>query len=111
AGRALRVKDRAPGWARERAPRSPPAHLLARAAAADLEDIPYLPHQHIAALLEHARTSIASLAEPAVIELVRDQVRQLRDVSARQKRLENRHGSRLPVFGSQNGPCAVASGS
>jgi transposase len=41
------------------------------------------------ALLEQARTSIASLAEPAVIELVRDQVRQRRDVSARQKRLEN----------------------
>jgi hypothetical protein len=86
---ALLVKDLATGWVLEMVHRYPTAQLLARAAAGDLEDIPYLPHQHIEALLEHARTSIASLAEPAVIELVRDQVRQLRDVSARQKRLEN----------------------
>jgi transposase len=48
-----------------------------------------LPHQHIDTLLEHARSSIASLDDDTVAELVRDQVRQLRDVGARQKRLEN----------------------
>jgi len=86
---ALLVKDMATGWVLEMVHRYPTAKRLAHAAAGDLENIPYLPHQHIDALLQHARTSIASLAEPVVEELVRDQVRQLRDVSARQKRLEN----------------------
>ena len=86
---ALLVKDMATGWVLEMVHRYPTAKRLAHAAAGDLENIPYLPHQHIDALLQHARTSIASLAEPAVEELVRDQVRQLRDVSARQQRLEN----------------------
>src|SRR5205823_10216846 len=40
-------------------------------------------------LLSRARASVASLAGPALDELVRDHVRQLRDVQARQKRLEN----------------------
>jgi hypothetical protein len=43
----------------------------------------------VAPLLEHARSSIASLDGAAAEELVRDQVRQLRDSGARQKRLEN----------------------
>jgi hypothetical protein len=55
---------------------------------ADLAAIPYLPEQHSARLLELARSSIASLAGTTGAELVRDQVRQLRDSSARQKRLE-----------------------
>ena len=86
---ALLVKDMATGWVLELVHRYPTAKRLAHAAASDLENIPYLPHQHIDALLQHARSSIASVAEPAVEELVRDQVRQLRDASARQKRLEN----------------------
>ena len=86
---ALLVKDLATGWVLEMVHRYPTAQRLAHASAGDLENIPYLPHQHIDALREHARTSIASLAEAAVEELIRDQVRQLRDVSARQKRLEN----------------------
>src|SRR5262249_39108290 len=49
---------------------------------------PYLPHTQIEPLLEHARSSIASLADNAIAELVREQVRQLRDTGARQKRLE-----------------------
>ncbi len=48
-----------------------------------------MPDKHIAPLLEHARTSIASLGGAPIEELVREQVRQLRDVGARQKRLEN----------------------
>src|SRR5262249_37213184 len=40
-------------------------------------------------LLGRARASVASLAGPALAELVRDHVRQLRDSHARQKRLEN----------------------
>src|SRR5207245_1536772 len=43
----------------------------------------------VAPLLEHAGTSIASLWGTAVEELVRDHIRQLRDVGARQKRLEH----------------------
>src|SRR5262249_42285233 len=55
----------------------------------ELSDIPYMPERHVATLLDHARTSIASLQGPAAEELVREQVRQLRDGGARQKRLEN----------------------
>src|SRR5262249_7325150 len=62
--------------------------LLGAASAADLDAIAYLPARQIEPLLEHARASIASLSGPAVEELVRDQVRQLRDCHARQKSLE-----------------------
>jgi transposase len=85
---AVLVKDIATGWVLELVHRYPTAKLLAGAAPADLENIPYLPHAQVEPLLEHARTSIASLSDTTVGELVRDQVRQLRDVSARQKRLE-----------------------
>ncbi len=86
---ALLTKDLAAGWVLELVHRYPTAALLATAAPAELENIPYLPHRPIDALVQHARTSIASLADDAVAELVRDQIRQLRDGSARQKRLEN----------------------
>jgi transposase len=86
---ALLIKDIALGWVLELVQRYPTAALLADASATDLAHIPYLPDKHIGALLEQARTSIASLSGPAIEELVRDQVRQLRDVRARQKRLEN----------------------
>ncbi|HKB40386.1 MAG TPA: transposase, partial [Gemmataceae bacterium] len=82
------AKDLAAGWVLELVHRFPTAALLAHAPAADLENVPYLPHQHIDTLLAHARASIASLDDEAVAELVRDQVRQLRDVQARQQRLE-----------------------
>lgn len=86
---ALVVKDPAQGWVLELLHRYPSAALLAAASADDLAAIPYLPHQHIDPLLQHARASVASLAGPALAELVRDQVRQVRDANARQKRLEN----------------------
>jgi len=86
---ALIVKDIATGWVLEMVHRYPTARLLAQASASNLENIPYLPHEQVEALLTHARTSIASLGQPAIEELIRDQVRQLRDVNARQKRLEN----------------------
>jgi len=85
---ALLQKDIAVGWALELVHRYPTAALLAKASAADLDDVPYLPHARIEPLLEHARASIASLADEAIAELVREQVRQLRDTGARQKRLE-----------------------
>ena len=85
---ALLIKDIATGWVLELVHRYPTAQLLAQASANELGNIPYLPDRHIDALLEHARSSIASQSGAAVEELVRDQVRQLRDVSARQKRLE-----------------------
>jgi transposase len=86
--RALLVKDLSQGWVLELVHRYPTAELLGAAAAADLDAIAYLPAGKIEPLLEHARTSIGSLSGPAVEELVRDQIRQLRDGNARQKRLE-----------------------
>jgi transposase len=86
---ALLVKDIALGWVLELCTRYPTAKRLAAATSADLQDIPYLPHALVDRLLEHAQTSVASLDDHTVAELVRDQVRQLRDVAARQKRLEN----------------------
>src|SRR5262249_30294119 len=86
---ALLTKDLAAGWVLELVHRYPTARLLATVTPTDLANIAYLPAKHVAALLEHARTSIASLDGTVVEELVREQVRQLRDVGARQKRLEN----------------------
>ena len=86
---ALLVKDLSVGWVLELVQRYPTARLLADATPQHLGAIPYLPDKHVGALLEHARSSIASLDGPPIEELVRDQVRQLRDARARQKRLEN----------------------
>jgi transposase len=85
---ALLQKDITQLWVLELIHRYPTAQRLGAAAAADLGAIAYLPDRHIEPLLQHARASIASLSGPAVEELVRDQVRQLRDCNARQKRLE-----------------------
>ena len=85
---ALLVKDLSLGWVLELVHRYPTAALLATASAADLDGIPYLPDRQIAPLLDQARSSIASLSGPTIEELVRDQVRQLRDTRARQQRLE-----------------------
>jgi len=86
---ALLTKELAAGWVLELVHRYPTAPLLAAAPPTDLGNIAYLPDRHIAPLLEHARASVASLAGATVAELVREQVRQLRDSGARQKRLEN----------------------
>jgi transposase len=97
---AMLVKDIAAGWVLELLNRYPTARRLAAATEQQLTDIPYLPPKQIAPLLEHAHASIASLAGDLEEELVRDQVRQLRDVRARQKRLENllvQAYRRLPV--------------
>jgi transposase len=85
---ALLVKDISQGWVLELVHRYPTAELLAAASTADLDAIAYLPSKQIEPLLQQARTSIAALSGSAVEELVRDQVRQLRDCTARQKRLE-----------------------
>jgi transposase len=85
---ALLVKDIASGWILTLCERYPTAKLLATASAHDLEQIPFLPAKQIGPLLEHARTSIASLNDDVVAELMRDQARQLRDARARQLRLE-----------------------
>jgi transposase len=86
---ALLVGDLATGWVLELVHRYPTASLLAQASPDDLAAIPYLPDARVTPLLEHARSSIGSLQDDPMAELVRDQVRQLRDVGARQKRLEN----------------------
>ena len=85
---AVLVKDITTGWVLELLTRYPTARLLARAAAADLQAIPYLPHDRVDALLAHARDSVGSLSGVIADDLVRDQVRQVRDGTARQKRLE-----------------------
>jgi transposase len=85
---ALLVKDLSTGWVLELLHRYPTAALLAGASEAQLGEVPYLPDAQSAALLQQARGSIASLSDATAAELVRDQVRQLRDVRARQKRLE-----------------------
>ena len=85
---ALLVKDVSLGWVLELLHRYPTAALLATASADDLAGIPYLPDERIAGLLARARTSVGSLSDQTVAELVRDQVRQLREVGARQQRLE-----------------------
>jgi len=85
---ALLTKDVSKGWVLELIHRYPTAARLGAAAAADLDAVAYLPTKQIEPLLQHARTSIASLSGPVVEELVRDQIRQLRDCSARQQRLE-----------------------
>jgi transposase len=85
---ALLVKDIASNWVLTLCERYPTAKLLATASAPDLGQIPYLPDRLIDTLLERARNSIASLDDDTSAELVRDQVRQLRDARARQLRLE-----------------------
>jgi transposase len=85
---ALLVSDVGAGWVLELVHRYPTAPRLAAASEADLAAVPYLPEAQVAPLLQHARSSIASQRGPATEELVRDQVRQLRDGGARQKRLE-----------------------
>jgi transposase len=86
---AMLVKDISLGWVLELLMRYPTAGPLGAATEQDLAGIAYLPHAQVAGLLENARSSIASLRGPIAEELVRDQVRQLRDMQARQKRLEN----------------------
>ncbi len=86
---ALLTRDLAAGWVLELIQRYPTAALLTGATEQDRDAIAYLPVAQRAPLLEHARSSVGSLSGPAFAELVREQVRQLRDVAARQKRLEN----------------------
>jgi hypothetical protein len=62
---------------------------LAAAAPTDLSNIFYLPTAQVEPLPTQARASIASLDGSAVEELLREQVRQLLEAGARQKRLEN----------------------
>lgn len=86
---AMLVKDIGTGWVLELLTRFPTARLLARASDDQLQAIPYLPHDRVEALLAAARDSVGSLSGPVAEDLVRDQVRQVRDAQARQKRLES----------------------
>jgi transposase len=85
---ALLTRDLAAGWVLELVHRYPTAERLAGTTETDIGNVPYLPDAQVPPLLEHARTSVASLGGAAAEELVRDHVRQLRDAAARQKRLE-----------------------
>ena len=86
---AMLVQDISTGWVLELLNRYPTARRLAQASADDLQAVPYLPHDRVEPLLSAARNSIGSLAGTVADDLVRDQVRQLRDAQARQKRLES----------------------
>ncbi len=86
---AMLVNDIAVGWLLELLHRYPTAQRLTKASSNDLQNVPYLPHARVEELLARARDSVASLDGPLAEELVRDQVRQVRDITARQKRLEN----------------------
>jgi transposase len=86
---AVLVTDIATGWVLELLTRYPTARLLARATADELQAIPYLPHDRADGLLAAARDSVGSLSGGVAEDLVRDQVRQVRDARARQTRLES----------------------
>ncbi len=86
---AVLTKDITVGWVLELIALYPTAQMLAQASAADLQAIFYLPHERIDDLLARARDSIASLDGELIDELVRDQVRQVRDIGTRQIRLES----------------------
>jgi transposase len=86
---AMLVRDISTGWVLELLARYPTARLLASTTEGDLRAIPYLPHGRIQDLLAAARNSIGSLVGAVAEDLVRDQVRQVRDIQARQKRLES----------------------
>ena len=86
---AVLVPDIGTGWVLELLTRYPTARQLARARTEDLYAVPYLPHDRVERLLAAAGDSVGSLAGPVVDDLVRDQVRQVRDTQARQKRLES----------------------
>jgi transposase len=85
---ALRVSDISAGWVLALLDQYPTAAKLARARTRALEKIPYLPDEQIPTLLADARNSVASLTGPAVEELVRDLVRQVKEARIRQKSLE-----------------------
>ena len=85
---AVLVQDISTGWVLELLHRYPTAQCLRIVTEADLQAVPYLPHDRVDNLRDRARDSVGSLAGTVADELVRDQVRQVRDIQARQKRLE-----------------------
>jgi transposase len=85
---ALLVKDLGTGWVLTLLQRYPSAAQLAKARPSALEKIPYLPHEHIPVLVQHARASVASLTGPAAETLVRDLAGQVKDAKIRQKAME-----------------------
>jgi transposase len=86
---AVLVKDITTGWVLELLTRHPTARRLASATEGQLQAIAYLPRDRVAGLLAAARDSVGSLSGAIAEDLVRDQVRQVRDANARQKRLES----------------------
>jgi hypothetical protein len=86
---AALVNNISVGWVLELMFRYPTARLLAAANDSDLADVPYLQQDMIPKLLANARSSIASLEGELEEEVVRDQIRQIRDADARKKRMEN----------------------
>jgi transposase len=99
---ALLVADLSAGWVLELVHRYPTAARLAAASEDDLAAVAYLPDDRIAPLLQHARCSVASQDTTIAEDLVRDQVRQLRDVDARQKRLEKLLSDAYHTFPESN---------
>jgi transposase len=84
----LLVNDISTGWVLKLLDRYPTAAKLAKASPAALKKIPYLQEKHIPALLEAARTSVASVTGPVAEQLVKDHVQHVKDAHVRQKSLE-----------------------
>jgi hypothetical protein len=97
---ALVVNDITAGWVLELLTRYPTAPRRAQATSDELRAVPYLPAGRGAALRDHARASVASVTGGTAEDLVRDQVRQVRDASARQKRLEPAKNKTVPMDGA-----------
>lgn len=85
---ALVAHDLSAGWVLALLKRYPTAAKLAAAKPAALQAIPYLQDEWIPPLQTHAKASIGSLTGPVAEQLVRDQVRQVREAKMRHKSLE-----------------------
>lgn len=84
----LLVNDISTGWVLKLLDRYPTAAKLAKAQPTALKKIPYLQEKHIPALLEAARSSVASVSGPVAEQLVKDHVQQVKEAHVHQKSLE-----------------------
>jgi hypothetical protein len=85
---ALLAPDLGVGWVLELLDRYPTAAAVAAADAAELRTIHHLPEAKILLLQQRARDSVASLSGPLAEELIRLQVRDVRQARLQHKSLE-----------------------
>jgi transposase len=85
---ALLVKDLGSAWVLTVLERYPSAAQLAKARLSVLKRIPYLAHDLIPELVQHARASVASFTGPAAEMLVRDLAGQVKAAQMRHQAVE-----------------------